>query len=212
MPGENLPERANTVFDRLSKEYPSARTALRFTTPLDVLIATILSAQCTDVRVNQVTKGLFHRFRTARDYADADLGQLEGIIRPTGFFHNKARAIKACCREILERHKGDVPGTMEELTRLTGVGRKTANVILGNVFGVPGIVVDTHVRRLAQRLELTGNNDPVRIEFDLMALLPKGRWTAFSHLLIHHGRTICTARRPRCPACCLADLCPSAQG
>jgi endonuclease-3 len=191
-------------------EYPAARTALQFKSPLELLIATILSAQCTDVRVNQVTKDLFQRYKSAQDYAKADLHELEEAIRPTGFFHNKAKAIKSCCQEILERHNGKLPETMDELTKLTGVGRKTANVILGNTFGVPGIVVDTHVKRLSQRLGLTKNNDPVKIEFDLMDLLPKEKWTSFSHLLIFHGRNTCKARKPQCPFCCLSELCPSA--
>lgn len=198
------------IFDRLTREYPTARTALRFQSPLELLIATILSAQCTDVRVNQVTKDLFQRYKSVQDYVQADLKELEEAVRPTGFFHNKAKAIKICCKEILERHNGKLPDTMEELTKLSGVGRKTANVILGNAFGIPGIVVDTHVKRLSQRLGLTKNKDPVKIEFDLMDLLPKDRWTPFSHLLIFHGRNICKARRPLCPSCCLSELCPSA--
>jgi endonuclease-3 len=198
------------IFDRLTREHPTAKTALRFQSPLELLIATILSAQCTDVRVNQVTKDLFQRYQSAQDYAKADLNELEEAVRPTGFFHNKAKAIKTCCQEILERHDGKLPNTMEELTYLTGVGRKTANVILGNAFGIPGIVVDTHVKRLSQRLGLTKDKDPVKIEFDLMDLLPKERWTPFSHLLIFHGRNICKAREPLCPSCCLSEICPSA--
>lgn len=210
MQNNNLSDRAIKIFDRLIKEYPEAKTALRFKSPLELLIATILSAQCTDVRVNQVTKDLFQRYRSAQDYAEADLKELEEAVRPTGFFHNKAKAIKSCCQEILERHNGKLPDTMEELTKLTGVGRKTANVILGNAFGIPGVVVDTHVKRLSQRLGLTRNNDPVKIEFDLMDLLPDEKWTSFSHLLIFHGRNICKARKPLCPSCCLSELCPSA--
>ncbi len=211
MPDTNLSDRAIKVFDLLSKEYPSAKTALYFRTPVELLIATILSAQCTDTRVNQVTKDLFKRYHSAMDFAQADLSELEDVVRPTGFFHNKAKAIKTCCQEILERHGGELPNTMEDLTQLTGVGRKTANVILGNTFGIPGIVVDTHVKRLSHRLGLTQNKDPVKIEFDLMDLLPEERWTPFSHLLIFHGRKICAARKPLCPSCSLADLCPSAQ-
>ncbi|MGA1841416.1 MAG: endonuclease III [bacterium] len=210
MQNNNLSDRAIKIFDRLIKEYPDARTALQFNSPLELLIATILSAQCTDVRVNQVTKGLFQQYRSAQDYAKADLNELEEAVRPTGFFHNKAKAIRSCCQEILERHNGKLPETMDELTKLTGVGRKTANVILGNAFGIPGIVVDTHVKRLSQRLGLTKNNDPVKIEFDLMDLLPDEKWTSFSHLLIFHGRNICKARKPLCPSCSLSELCPSA--
>jgi endonuclease-3 len=211
MPDNILSDRAIKVFDRLMEVYPYPRTALHFQSPLELLIATILSAQCTDTRVNQVTKDLFSHYHTAQDFAQLSLEELEEAIRPTGFFHNKAKAIKTCCQEIIERHGGEVPGTMEELTQLTGVGRKTANVILGNTFGIPGIVVDTHVKRISQRLGLTRNNDPVKIEFDLMDLLPKDKWTPFSHLLIFHGRKTCIARKPLCPSCCVVDLCPSAK-
>jgi len=207
---KNLSDQAMKIFDRLAREYPSPKTALSFQNPLELLVATILSAQCTDVRVNQVTKTLFQQYGSAQDFAQADLGKLEDAVRPTGFFHNKAKAIKACCQEILERHGGKVPGSMDALTKLTGVGRKTANVILGNAFGIPGIVVDTHVKRLSQRMGLTRNSDPVKIEFDLMALLPEERWTPFSHLLIFHGRNVCVARKPKHASCCLSDICPSA--
>jgi endonuclease-3 len=207
---KNPSDRAMNIFDRLAQEYPSPKTALSFQNPLELLVATILSAQCTDVRVNQVTKTLFQQYKSAQDFAQADLGPLEDAIRPTGFFHNKAKAIKTCCQEIIERHGGKVPGNMEALTKLTGVGRKTANVILGNAFGIPGIVVDTHVKRLSQRMGLTRNSDPVKIEFDLMVLLPEERWTPFSHLLIFHGRTICMARKPKHASCCVVDICPSA--
>jgi len=209
MANTRLAGRAMEIFDRLVKEYPLPKTALHYHDPLELLIATILSAQCTDVRVNQVTKGLFQQYRSAEDYAQADLNELEDAIRPTGFFHNKAKAIKMCCQEILERHAGKVPNTMEDLTQLSGVGRKTANVILGNAFDIPGVVVDTHVKRLAQRMGLTQNQDPVKIEFDLMDLLPKERWTPFSHLLIFHGRKVCNARKPLHDSCCVADICPS---
>lgn len=206
----NLSTRANKVYELLLKEYPSAKTALYFRTPLELLIATILSAQCTDTRVNKVTKDLFQSYHTASDFAQADIIELEEAIRPTGFFHNKAKAIKLCCQQILEQYGGKVPGKMEDLVQLPGVGRKTANVILGNAFGTPGIVVDTHVKRLSRRLGLTQNKDPVKIEFDLMDIVPKERWTTLSHLLINHGRKICSSRRPLCTSCSLANLCPSA--
>lgn len=210
MPDIDISSKANKVYDILAKEYPSAKTALYYRTPLELLIATILSAQCTDTRVNEVTKNLFRHYHKADDFANADLGELEEAIRPTGFFRNKAKAIKLCCQQIIERYDGEIPDSMEDLVRLKGVGRKTANVILGNAFGKPGIVVDTHAKRLSRRLGLTQNKDPVKIEFDLMKLLPKERWTLFSHLLINHGRKICPARRPLCPSCCIVNLCPSA--
>ena len=172
-----------------------------------MLIATILSAQCTDVRVNEVTQTLFAELKTAADFADVPLERLEELIRPTGFYHNKAKHIKACCRRIVEDHDGEVPGSMEALVALPGVGRKTANVVLGNAFGIPGIVVDTHVKRLSQRIGLTQQKDPVKIEFDLMALVPKKNWVDLSHQLIWHGRKICGARKPRCRECPLLELC-----
>ncbi|MBN2372543.1 endonuclease III [bacterium] len=206
----DISSRANKIYDILAKEFPSAKTALNFRNPLELLIATILSAQCTDKRVNEVTKDLFSRYHKAEDFANADLNELEEAIRPTGFFHNKANSIKRCCQQIIERHSGEIPDRMEDLVRLKGIGRKTANVIIGNAFGRPGIVVDTHVKRLSARLGLSKNRDPVKIEFDLMKLLPEGRWTFFSHLLINHGRKTCQARRPKCPSCCISNLCPSA--
>lgn len=210
MSDKNLSGRAIKIYDLLSAEYPSVKIALHYNTPLELLIATILSAQCTDTRVNEVTKDLFQHYHTAIDFAQADLNRLEDVIRPTGFFHNKAKSIKECCQQLVARHGGEVPDRMEDLVQLTGVGRKTANVILGNAFGKPGIVVDTHVKRLSGRLGLTRNNDPVKIEFDLMGLIPDEIWTNFSYLLINHGRKICLARRPACGSCCLVNLCPSA--
>ncbi len=207
---KELSLRASRIYDLLAKEYPFAKTALHYQNPLELLIATILSAQCTDIRVNEVTKVLFKRYRTAQEFAQADLLELEETIRPTGFFHNKAKAIKFCCQQILDRYNGAVPDTMEELVKLDGVGRKTANVILGNAFGKPAIVVDTHVKRLSGRIGLSQNNNPDKIEVDLMEVLPEEKWTAFSHLLINHGRQICLARKPRCKSCCLVDICPSA--
>ncbi|MDY6951252.1 MAG: endonuclease III, partial [Thermodesulfobacteriota bacterium] len=176
-------------------------------TPLQMLIATILSAQCTDVRVNEVTKTLFKKMRTAKDYTDVPLAELEEMIRPTGFFRNKAKNIKGCCTMLVNDYGGKVPKTMEELVKLPGVARKTANVVLGSSFGIPGIVVDTHVKRLSQRMGLTKEKDPVKIEFDLMALIPKANWIDFSHQMIWHGRSLCPARKPKCPECPLMKLC-----
>jgi endonuclease-3 len=199
------------VIPRLKKEYPDARTELDWGTPLELLVATILSAQTTDVRVNQVTKRLFEKYRTAEDYAEADLTQLEEDIRPTGFYRNKARALQGMARALLDKHGGEVPRTMAELVALPGIGRKTANVVLGNAFGVDeGIVVDTHVRRVSSRLGLTEEKDPEKIERDLLRLVPEEDRTIFSHLLIFHGRRVCKARKPDCPGCVLNDICPSA--
>jgi len=199
------------VVPRLEREYPDASTELDWKNPLELLVATMLSAQTTDVRVNQVTRGLFGKYRTAEDYAAVDPAQLEQDIRPTGFYRNKARALQGMARALLERHGGEVPRTMAELVALPGVGRKTANVILGNAFGVDeGLVVDTHVRRVSQRLGLTEESDPERIERGLLRVVPRGGRTVFSHLLIFHGRRVCKARKPDCPNCVLNDICPSA--
>ncbi|MDP9410199.1 MAG: endonuclease III [Actinomycetota bacterium] len=203
---------ASEVIPRLKAEYPDAKTELDWTNPLELLVATILSAQTTDVRVNGVTKTLFQRYRTAHDYAEADPGELEEEIRPTGFYRNKARSLRGMARALVEEHGGEVPSTMQELVALPGVGRKTANVVLGNAFGVDeGIVVDTHVRRVSNRLGLTAEQDPEKIEQDLMNVVPREDWTVFSHLLILHGRRICKARKPDCPNCPLNDICPSAR-
>ena len=191
----------------LRSAYPGVKTALGHRNPLELLIATILSAQCTDERVNQVTQTLFEKLRTAKDFAEVPLAELEEMIRPTGFYRNKAKSIKGCCQALLERHDGKVPDNMEALVKLPGIGRKTANVILGSAFGIPGIVVDTHVKRLSQRIGLTKESDPVKIEFDLMALLPRKDWIDFSHQMIWHGRALCKARKPNCPACPLVKLC-----
>jgi endonuclease-3 len=199
------------VIARLKREYPDARTELDWRNPLELLVATILSAQTTDVRVNQVTKDLFEKYRSAEDYAGADPARLEEDIRPTGFYRNKARALQGMARALLERHGGEVPCTMAELVALPGVGRKTANVVLGNAFDVDeGVVVDTHVRRLSNRLGLTTEQDPEKIERDLLPLVPEEERTLFSHLLIFHGRRVCKARKPLCPECVLNDVCPSA--
>jgi endonuclease-3 len=201
------------VIPRLKEEYPDARTELDWTNPLELLVATVLSAQTTDVRVNQVTEELFRKYRTAEDYAGAEPGELEEDIRPTGFYRNKARALQGMARALLEEHGGEVPRTMPELVALPGVGRKTANVVLGNAFGVDeGIVVDTHVRRVSNRLGLTGERDPEKIEKDLLQMVPEEDRTVFSHLLILHGRRVCKARKPDCPGCVLNDVCPSAFG
>ena len=203
---------ASEVIARLKAEYPDARTELDWSNPLELLVATILSAQTTDVQVNRVTESLFANHRKAEDYADAAPDVLEEDIRPTGFYRNKARSLRGMARALVEEHGGEVPGTMPELVALPGVGRKTANVVLGNAFGTnEGIVVDTHVRRVSNRLGLTESHDPVKIEQDLMRLVPEEDWTIFSHLLIFHGRRTCKARKPDCPNCVLNHICPSAQ-
>jgi endonuclease-3 len=210
MPASGSAKRhAGQVARRLAKTYPAATCALNFETPLQLLIATILSAQCTDVRVNIVTKELFKKYPDARAFAKAKLPQLEREIQSTGFFRNKAKNIKACCQALVDQHDGQVPRDLDALVKLPGVGRKTANVVLGTAFGLAtGVVVDTHVARLSFRLGLTGQTDPVKIEQDLISLLPKQEWIDFSHRLIHHGRQICVARKPRCSICPLADVCP----
>lgn len=203
-------ERLLHVVRLLKEAYPKAKIALHFSTPLELLVATILSAQCTDERVNQVTASLFQKYRTVRDYAEADLEELAEDIRPTGFFQQKARYIKEAARLILEKFGGEVPRTMEELLELPGVARKTANIVLANAYGkVEGIPVDTHVRRLAQRLGFTKEKDPQKIEQDLMALLPREDWAVVPYVLQAHGRKVCKARKPLCDQCVVAHLCPS---
>ena len=194
-------KRVKEIIKILSKEIPDSKIALKFPNPFELLIATILSAQCTDVKVNQVTADLFKKYRSAKDYAEANISELEEDIRPTGFYRNKAKSIQKCCQQLLVRFGGKVPKNLEEMVTLPGVGRKTANVILGNAFGIPGIVVDTHVRRVSQRIGLTKNTDPVKIEFDLMEIVAKEEWTHFSNLLVWHGRRTCMARRPLCEQC-----------
>ena len=197
------------VIAALRKTYPDAHCELNFATPLELLVATVLSAQCTDKRVNKVTPALFARFKAAADYAAAPPAELERMIQSTGFFRNKAKAIQSACRDIAGKHAGRVPDTMEALTALHGVGRKTANVILGNAFGKSeGVVVDTHVIRLSQRIGLTKQKTPEKIESDLMKLVPRAQWTMFSHWLIWHGRRRCYARGPECEQCELAKICP----
>jgi endonuclease III len=206
------PERAAAVTTILARTYPSAHCELDHTTPLELLIATILSAQCTDVRVNLVTPALFRTCRTAADYVALPAEQLEDLIHSTGFYRAKAKNIRACCAALVARHGGAVPRTMDALTALAGVGRKTANVVLGNAFGINvGVVVDTHVQRLSTRLGLTKKPTPEKIEQDLMKLIPHAQWTVFSHWLIWHGRRRCTARKPACPDCELRTLCPAAE-
>jgi endonuclease-3 len=202
-----LHDKIKIILPALDRLYPQAHTALAFRNPLEMLVATILSAQCTDKKVNEVTRVLFQKYRSAKDFAEVPLAELEADIRPTGFFHNKAKSIKNCCAELIRSHKGQVPRTMEELTALPGIGRKTANVVLGSAFGIPGLVVDTHVGRIAQRLGLTREKDPVKIEFALMPLIPREQWILFSHQLIDHGRSLCPARGPRCPECPLRPAC-----
>jgi endonuclease-3 len=206
----SLEDRARKVTSLMLEEYPEAKTALKHKSALQLLVATILSAQCTDVRVNIVTKELFRKYKTAADFADAHQSELEQEIRSTGFFRQKAKSIIECCRDIVEKFDGRVPDTMEGLTSLRGVGRKTANVILGNFFGKPAVVVDRHVKRLSARLGLTENTKPDLVEQDLMRLLPEDLWRPFSDALILHGRAICVARKPRCCQCVVATLCPSA--
>jgi endonuclease-3 len=199
--------RGREVNARLAKQYPDAKCSLNFSSAFELLVATILSAQCTDERVNMVTPALFRRYPGARRLADADPAELEEAIRTTGFFRNKAKSLLGMARAVAERHGGEVPRTMEELVLLPGVGRKTANVVLGNCFGVPGITVDTHMGRVSLRLGLTRNTDPVKVEADLMEVIPGAEWTHFSHRVIHHGRAVCNARKPACDACMLAPLC-----
>jgi endonuclease-3 len=206
----NLKAHARKIINRLAKVYPEADCALRHTSSLELAVATILSAQCTDARVNMVTPALFAKYHSAGDYASADPRVLEREIQSTGFFRNKTKSIVGLGQALVERHGGEVPATMEELTELPGIGRKTANVVLGTWFRKnEGVVVDTHVTRLSRRLGLTTETDPVKIERDLMKLLPRDRWTWFSHSLIQHGRQVCVARRPRCEECVLNKICPS---
>ena len=212
MPRESAQAKAarlKKILGALDRAYPKAHCELDHRNPLELLVATILSAQCTDKRVNVVTRDLFKKYRSAADYANAPLAELEQAIRTTGFFRNKARNIQTCCRKLVERHNGQVPSTMDELTHLDGVGRKTANVVLGNAFGInAGIVVDTHVARLSYRLGLTSQKAPEKIEQELMTLVPQPQWALVSHWLIWHGRRRCSARKPDCARCEVLKLCP----
>ncbi len=207
---KNAKERIPLIIQTLKKRYPDATCSLNRRNPLQLLVATILSAQCTDERVNIVTKSLFKEYNTAKDYADADPELFEEQIKSTGFFRNKTKSILGMAQALEEQHGGKVPKTMEELLKLPGVGRKTANVVLGNAFGIDeGVVVDTHVKRISNLLKLTKNSDPEKIEQNLMKIVPRSSWTLFPHLFIHHGREICQARKPRCELCPISSLCPS---
>jgi len=206
----SIEERIKKILPILKRMYPDATTALRFGNPLELLIATILSAQCTDARVNMVTPGLFKKYKSAGDWAKGNLKEIENDIRSTGFFHNKALNIKGACQAIVGQYGGKVPDTMDELVKLPGVGRKTANCVLGNAYGQPAIMCDTHVIRLSRRLALSASSDPVKLEFDLAEIVHKKDWTVFSHLLILHGRNVCQARKPDCGSCRISGYCPSA--
>lgn len=212
MPKNNLlerKERFKKIFSFLKKEYPDAKCHLDYNNPVELLVGSILSAQCTDVRVNEVTKALFRKYTNAYEFSLADIDKLKEDIRSTGFFNNKAKSILECTKALVRDHDGLVPETMEELTKLRGVGRKTANVILGNYYGKPGIIVDTHIGRLSRRLGLTENEDPVKVEFDLRDIVPENDCTFFSNSLGDHGRTICKSRKPLCDNCKISDICPS---
>ena len=201
--------RVKEIFEILDPLYTQEKTALKYRTPFQLLISTILSAQCTDKQVNGVTRVLFRKYLSPDDFLSAPISELEMDIRPTGFFRNKAKSIKGCCQGLVERYGGEVPSTMAELIKLPGVGRKTANCVLGAVFDVPGVVVDTHVKRLSIRLGLTENKNPDKIEMDLGKLLPEDRWRRFSDILIYHGRAVCKARKPDHAECAVFGLCPS---
>lgn len=201
-------KRVRKIFHRLVETYPDARCALHFSTPWELLVATVLSAQCTDKIVNRVTPDLFQKYPSPKDFASAKASEIEKIIRSTGFYRNKTKNILGAVKKVLERFGGEVPARMEDLVTIPGVGRKTANVVLGNAFGIPGIPVDTHMIRINRLLGLTRHTDPVKIELDLMKLVPKKNWTMYSHLIIHHGRVRCFAGRPDCPHCEIRDLCP----
>ena len=201
--------RAEKIFDRLDLQYTMEKTALKYKTPFQLLIATILSAQCTDKQVNTVTPALFKKYKTPADFINAPISDIEDAIRPTGFFRNKTKLIKGCCHGLVDLYNGKVPGTMEEMIKLPGVGRKTANCVLGAAFDVPGVVVDTHVKRLAIRMGFSENSNPDKIEEDIMKILPKERWRRFSDILIYHGREVCNARKPAHERCAVAELCPS---
>jgi endonuclease-3 len=213
-----LEERAPEIIRRLKKAYPGAKVALNFSNPLEIVVATILSAQCTDERVNQVTATLFGKYRTCQDYLSVPEAELAADIRPTGFFNQKAKAIRGTCQRIVEEYRGEVPQTMAELVTLPGVARKTANIVQGNAYPdrhrrdeLAGIAVDTHVRRVSQRLGFTSNSDPDKIEQDLMRIIPRGDWFSFTYVLIEHGRSVCKAPTPRCEVCPVNDLCPSSR-
>ena len=204
-------EKIGPILQLLDQHYPDAHCTLDFSNPLELLVATVLSAQCTDIRVNKETPAIFNKYPTAAAYAAAPLAELEAAFHPTGFFRQKSKSVQGICRALVENYDGQVPASLEALVKLPGIGRKTANVILGNAFNIPGITVDTHLGRVSQRLGLTSNQDPVKIEFDLMPLVPPARWTKFSHQMIWHGRQICTARKPQCPVCPILPYCDYGQ-
>jgi len=207
-----IEERAPQIVKALSKAYPDAHVALRFSNPLEMLVATILSAQCTDEKVNEVTATLFRKYRSAKDYLKVPEDELKADIKPTGFYNQKATSIREACRRIVETYGGQVPDTMEDLVTLRGVARKTANIVLGNAFAiVEGVAVDTHVKRLANRLGFSAQSDPDKIEQDLMRLVPRKKWFNFTYVLIDHGRALCEARKPRCGECPVSHLCPASQ-
>ena len=206
---KKMKERVEVIYELLDPLYTLEKTALTFKTPFQLLVSTILSAQCTDKQVNMVTKDLFKKYRSPGDYVSAPIAELEADIRPTGFYKNKAKSLKGCSQGLLDLNGGEVPASMEELIRLPGVGRKTANCVLGAAFDIPGVVVDTHVKRLSLRLGLTRNENPDKIEMDLQKLLPKERWRRFSDLLIYHGRAMCKARKPDHDNCVISAYCPS---
>jgi endonuclease-3 len=208
MAPRKLAERAEAIREILNSIYPQVKPQLLYRNPFELLVATILSAQCTDQQVNRVTPVLFRRMRNPQDFVRTPVAEIERLVRPTGFYRNKARNIKACCQVLVEKHGGAVPRTLEDLIQLPGVGRKTANVVLGAAFDTPGIVVDTHVGRIAGRLAFTRHRDPKKIELDLMRLIPRNEWSDFSLRLIFFGRGTCTARKPKCPVCPIEHLCP----
>ncbi len=207
-PDPNIQKRALAIFKTLSNEFPDARCMLDFASPLELLVATILASQCTDKQVNIVTSKLFRKYASPADYIKTPQEELEEDIRSTGFFRNKAKSLKKCCQSLIEKHNGIVPADMEALTSLGGVGRKTANCVLGNAFGIPGIVVDTHVLRLSRRMGFTEEKNADKVEADLMPLIPQKEWTRFSHVMADHGRKYCAARNPLCDECPVGHLCP----
>jgi endonuclease-3 len=210
-PVDDMKKRARRIVAILRKRYPGAATALNFSTPHELLVATVLAAQCTDKKVNEVTRKLFRKYRSPADFARARKSTLENMIRPTGFFRNKSKSIIALSRDVVEKHAGKVPSSLEDLVELSGVGRKTANVVLAGAFAKPGIIVDTHMIRIANRLGFTTEKDPVKIEFDLMARLPRKVWGEFSFMIVLHGREVCRARRPLCHICKIERYCPSSE-
>ncbi len=212
MPTKKEKERAKKIFDILALEYPNPKPALNFSTPFELLVATILSAQTTDERVNIVTEKLFAKYKTPEDYANANGEELEQEIFSTGFYKQKARSLRNCCKMLIEKYNGEIPKNLEEMTKLPGVGRKTASVVLGNAFGIPAIAVDTHVKRIANLLKLTNSKNPDKIEEDLKNLLPESYWTNSSHWLQKHGRTVCFARNPKCEKCKVARFCKKFNG